>query len=434
MSQSFDQGFTLPRCRIRVMSRDLFHRGNFHDLVLGLKLSRRPELEEAPWARECFIIISRSHLHCQGRFQHGGGGAAALEQQPALLNLWRESLVSLSRSMVVGSFRALPTQGGIKAYDLRHGQAFIDLYRELVHPARTAHDNVAARLEDEIKNLFRLRHFAMVSTGPAHPLVVQVDKSEYPLEEVGSGLAQAIQLMVHALALKPDHIMIDEPECHFHPSFQSAFVTALSGMARQGLVFASHNSGLAKTVADRTYLVKRSADDSHTEVEEVHPEQRLSEVMGEISFSAQQTQGCSKVLLVEGPTEIKAVRQILLKMKADRDIILLPLGGGSMITPNRGDELAEVKKIGQNVYALIDSEKASARAELGQDRIGFRGSCRQAGILCHILERRSFENYFSENPCNESWAGDIEHWSHLKISRTDFRTGRKRITGKLSVT
>lgn len=392
----FEHGFALPPLPNQTDPHDLFHRGNFQDIVLGISFLNPEILKDSPWARESFIVIGRKTLHCQARFHAFTGLKGNLEHNQQALSLWRNALLNLSRTLYAGPFRSLATVESRGTYDLRQGQQFIDLYRDLIHPAKAALSNAPARLEDEIKNLFHLKHFAILSPGPDKPLIVQVDKTEYPLEEVGSGIAQAIQLFVHALALKPDYILVDEPECHLHPSYQSDFVTALSGMARVGLVFSSHNSGLAKTSADRTYFVERSADDTHTLVNIIHPDQRLSEVMGEISFSAQQQQGCAKVLLVEGPTEIKAVRQILQKMQAGNNLVLIPLGGGSMITPNRGDELKEVKKIGENVYALIDSEKPSAHASLAEDRRGFQESCRQAGILCHILERRSFENYFTD--------------------------------------
>jgi hypothetical protein len=119
-------------------------------------------------------------------------------------------------------------------------------------------------------------------------------------------------------------------------------------------------------------------------------------MVGEAGFSAQQIEGCTKVLLVEGPTEIRAIRQILRKMNAEHQIVLIPLGGGSMITANREDELREITRICNDVYCLIDSEKPSARTPIAADRIAFKNSCEKVGIDCHILERRAFENYLSE--------------------------------------
>jgi len=392
----FEQGFPLPPPLGIASREDLFHQGNFHDIVITLRFFNPLILDKFPWAQEISVILPREQGPVQAQFKSFNHQLDTLEHYPKVLAAWREVFLNLSRTIYAGSFRGLATQANHGGYDLRNGKDFINLYREMAEPRRAELTNAPARLEAEVKNLFRLNHFSLISPGHDQPLIVQMDDAEYLLEEVGSGLAQVIQLYVHALALKPDFILIDEPECHLHPSFQSEFVTTLSGMARLGMIFSTHNGGLAKSAADRTYLIERSSDDTHTILREIQPEQRLSEVLGELSFSSQQQQGCTKVLLVEGPTEIKAVRQILNKMKAGKDIVLLPLGGGSMITPNRGDELAEVKKIGQNVYALVDSEKSSLHAPLSQDRIGFRDSCQRVGISCHILERRSFENYFSD--------------------------------------
>lgn len=66
-----------------------------------------------------------------------------------------------------------------------------------------------------------------------------------------------------------------------------------------------------------------------------------------------------------------------------------------MINGHREDELKEVKKICDDVYALIDSEKRSSGERESANHRAFRESCQRVGIQCHILERRALENYFS---------------------------------------
>lgn len=46
--------------------------------------------------------------------------------------------------------------------------------------------------------------------------------------------------------------------------------------------------------------------------------------------------------------------------------------------------------------ALIDSEKTDATATLDAQREQFVKNCAAAGIRCHVLERRAFENYLTE--------------------------------------
>ena len=97
---------------------------------------------------------------------------------------------------------------------------------------------------------------------------------------------------------------------------------------------------------------------------ETKPE--LVELLGELSFSTYREFGFNKILLVEGPTEIKTVQQFLRKYQKDHEILLLSLGGSSLINASREHELREMHRVSPNVCALIDSERDSAGAFAGE--------------------------------------------------------------------
>jgi len=388
----FENGFTLPHLPTLRAQEQLFHRHNHNDLVIGLRILRPPgaRAETGSGPDEIFVVISRKNLHCQARFDHETRLALPEITAPHFLDKWRHVFLSLSRTLYISPFRGFDDPGPPwQSLDLKGGG-----FPGHVHLLQQT-DGAMHRVCEEIKSLFRMKSFTMRVLPGTDTLEFETDGSHLPLEELGSGLQQVIVILTHALLKKPDYILIDEPECHLHASLQADFVMTLNGFARKGLVFASHNIGLARSAGDRIYNVSRDEVRNCTTLAEYRSGQRLSETLGELNFSAQQQSGCTKLLLVEGPTEIKAIRQLLRKMDAEKNIVLLPLGGGSMIAPNRDDELAETKKICRDVYALIDSEKNRPEEDVAADRIAFRRSCEKNGIACHILERRSFENYFS---------------------------------------
>ena len=393
-SAFFEQGMELPPLQAVHDRTQIFHRHNNHDLVIGIRILRpSPAMESAPaGADEIFIVLSRKNFHCQGRLEHSEANSTITPRDPAFVEKWSRVFQSLSRTLYIGPFRGWDelTLFG-RMFDLPLDSTFSDHMRKL-------HDsgNGLNRICDEIKALFHLRSIEINPDSKGGAPGFLINGVPTPMEEMGSGLLQAVMILVHARSRQPDYVFIDEPEAHLHVSLQADFVTTLSGFARVGLIFASHNPGLAKSAGDRIYQVRLDSRLNCTTLHVFNPGQRLSEVLGELNFSAQEKPGCTKLLLVEGPTEIKAIRQILKKMRAEREIILLPLGGGSMITANRDDELAEIKKICPDVYALIDSEKISPQQALANDRLAFKRSCEKADIACHVLERRSFENYFSE--------------------------------------
>jgi len=101
-------------------------------------------------------------------------------------------------------------------------------------------------------------------------------------------------------------------------------------------------------------------------------------------------------LLVEGPKEVKTVQQLLRKYNKDHKVVLLPLGGSSFINAKSEPELQEIKRITENIFSLIDSEREAAGAPLQPERQAFLDTCQKVGINCHVLERRAIENYLSD--------------------------------------
>jgi hypothetical protein len=118
--------------------------------------------------------------------------------------------------------------------------------------------------------------------------------------------------------------------------------------------------------------------------------------LAELSFSGYQELGFDKVLLVEGATDVKTFQQFLRKYGLDHKVVIVPLGGSQLINSSRDLELLELKRISQNLFAVVDSERSAAGQDLRPDRQGFIESCKKVGINHLLLERRAVENYFTE--------------------------------------
>lgn len=67
-----------------------------------------------------------------------------------------------------------------------------------------------------------------------------------------------------------------------------------------------------------------------------------------------------------------------------------------MINADAEAQLEEIKRISDNVFALIDSERSAKDEELEPKRAEFTELCEKAHIACHVLERRAIENYFTK--------------------------------------
>ncbi|MCH7999656.1 MAG: AAA family ATPase, partial [Chloroflexi bacterium] len=211
----------------------------------------------------------------------------------------------------------------------------------------------------------------------------------------GSGLTQFILVLVNAAVQQPSFVLIDEPELNLHPSLQLDFLTTLTSYSSHGILFATHSLGFARASADSIYSV-RIIDEGESEVSPLEATPRLSEFLGELSFSEYQELGFNRVLLVEGATDVKTVQQFLRRNRKDHEVVLLPLGGSQLINKSAEAQLHEIKRISGKVAALIDSEREAPDAKLARRIEGFMEASKNAGVRCHVLERRAIENYFTD--------------------------------------
>ena len=285
---------------------------------------------------------------------------------------------------------------GMDYYDISIGAPFIKQWDSYKSGPNVRNNEAALKLTEDIRSIFGFNTLEINASSDNHTLKVIVDNKSFNLEELGSGLAQFIVVLANVAVKKPSWILIDEPELNLHPSLMLDFLTTLTSYSTKGVIFATHIIGLARSSAERIYSFKIDKD-GKSEVKDFESIPQLSEFLGELSFSGYKDLGYDLVLLVEGSSEVKTIQQLLRKYKKEHKVILLSLGGSTIIKEDCLTELEEIKRISSNVFALIDSEKNSSEDTLGEDRQAFVKSCKKAKIKCKVLERRALENYMTDS-------------------------------------
>lgn len=309
----------------------------------------------------------------------------------------------LSKAIYIGPFRNIVNVGGREDYfDISIGEKFIGQWSAWKTGDDKQNQKAIINLEEEVKRIFEYSTLQINASNDGKTLSIVADSESYTLRELGAGLSQYIVVLANALTTKPTYILIDEPELNLHPALQLDFLTTLSAYASEGVVYATHTLGLAKSTADVIYLANKINAHEST-LSEYNEMTTLSESLGELNYAGLKAVGIEKVLLVEGQTEIRAVQEILNKIGQKHKVILLSLGGGSNITAGRKNELKNFAEIAAQSFALIDSEKSSLEEGLTPQRLAFIEVCKELGITSHVLERRAFENYMSDRAIKETF-------------------------------
>jgi AAA15 family ATPase/GTPase len=320
----------------------------------------------------------------------------------------------LSNCMYIGPYRNIINVGTNEDYyDIQVGQSFVRLWRAKKTGNSRSDYKATNQITKDIQNIFDFRSLEINPSNDDQTLQVIINDNSYKLPEVGAGIAQFIIVLANAALRRPSYVLIDEPELNLHPSLQLNFLTTLASYATEGILFSTHSIGLAQASSDVIYSVRKPSEET-SEVTEYEATPHLSEFLGELSFSGYRELGFDKVLLVEGPSEVKVIQQWLRLYRSAHKIVLLHLGGDNTFLATSDVELQEIKRISNNIYALIDSELDAANASLAAHRQAFVTRCEQAGIVCKVLERRATENYFTERAIKESVGSQFRELKHYE--------------------
>jgi ABC-type branched-subunit amino acid transport system ATPase component len=295
-----------------------------------------------------------------------------------------------ANSVYIGAFRNAIHAGAKDYYDLSIGTKFIELWHSWqVGTIRQSY--VIRQVIEQIRQIFRLSSLSITQAGET--LHIDTESGPQKLGEMGAGLAQFIVTLGTIAIKQPDYVFIDEPELSLHPALQQEFLRAISSYTKVGVVFATHSIGLARALGQRVFVTRRSGSVSLVGL--LGNIRNLGEFLGEMSFSSYNELGFSRLLLVEGPTDVPVFQSWLRQLSKDHKVVVMHVGGSSTINGNAGQQLSEVTRITPNISAIVDSERTQPGA-LPKDRADFEAVCKTLNIDVHLTDRRSTESYFTD--------------------------------------
>ena len=356
--------FTYPSS---VLDRqEVFCNGNSRDLTVEFQVDS-VDKEDEPGiliARHLTITVSRnSPTTVRGAFPiddvemspdrvrindwKSTQGFSSTQGRPKVVDfsLFQNLFSTLRESMYVGPFRnVLNVAPDEPYYDIEVGRKFISEWHSFKSGPIQKNNEEAGRVTVVIGRIFGYKSLEINPSTDNRTLQLLVDGKSHKLSEMGGGLSQFIVLIASVAMYRPSYVLVDEPELNLHPVLQQKFLTTLESFAQEGVLFATHNIGLARASADRIYSL-RVGDGGEREVRLLEDTPRLPIFLGELSFSSYMEVGFKKILLVEGSTDIKTVQQFLRLYDKDHEVLPISLGGADMINSHREYELAEIMRI-----------------------------------------------------------------------------------------
>lgn len=187
-------------------------------------------------------------------------------------------------------------------------------------------------------------------------IMVEIDGAKIPLEMVGTGCLQAIQLVAYVTMYNPSLLLLDEPDAHLHPSNQRTLAATLQKITETGdtkIILASHSRHMfdSLTYNDQAQIVWLRQGVKQEESNRTNLSILLD--LGALdSFELLQS-GKRRVIVLTEDTKVPRLRTLLkANGLSDEDYLIQPFNGVTNI--GMAAPVADFfTKQGENTYVLI---------------------------------------------------------------------------------
>jgi hypothetical protein len=288
--------------------------------------------------------------------------------------------------------------GGVKVLHLRELRRQIgreEAARLLSLKVKRGGRNVLSRIEAMIQSLLGVQVDAFEgeprSETGGEP-TAELDVDNFLVEVNGSGIREALRLILDIEFEQPQIILVEEPEVHLHPALETSMMQYLRSLASDRQVFIStHSTNFLDTAQMRNiYLVSKNRC---TVVDLLDREQAEERLPRELGIRLSSIFLFDRLLLVEGPTDEDILRAWAGTLNINfnsANLGFLPIGGVRNIQYfASASTLSFLTKRRVSIMALIDRDERD-RTEIRKltEALGARATPK-------VLERREIENYLA---------------------------------------
>ncbi|MBI1333241.1 MAG: AAA family ATPase [Armatimonadetes bacterium] len=232
-------------------------------------------------------------------------------------------------------------------------------------------------------------------------VVLSSGEKQQNLDQMGHGIKQAILLLALDTFCDGAFILVDEPESNMHPRLLTRILDHLKDSKRNYYIFATHsNILLRQEYSASLYAVKWQGE--NIELSELKDRNHALDVLG---YSSIDNVLADVLILVEGPTDVLAVRAILDRHFSGRKskyYAILHMGGDAM----RHFACRDLSGRFETIFVILDGEDNATAKSARSDFKKLNKDILQSDHIFQ-LSRYALENYWSETAMMSKFAKDI---------------------------
>ena len=232
--------------------------------------------------------------------------------------------------------------------------------------------------------------FQSSSFSPRMESTAELDVDNFLVEVNGSGVREALRLILDVEFERPQILLVEEPEVHLHPALETSMMRYLRRISSGVQIFITTHSTNFLDTADmkNVYLISKSTS---TQIQSLNLEEAESRIPSELGIRLSSLFMYDKLVFIEGPSDEAILREWASTIKVNfsqANVGFVSMGGVRNFTHYAAEEtLSFLTKRQVGIWFLIDKdERDDSEVNKLQELVKGKATVK-------VLEKREVENY-----------------------------------------
>lgn len=218
----------------------------------------------------------------------------------------------------------------------------------------------------------------------------ELDVDNFLVQANGSGIKEALRLILDFEFQRPSVLLVEEPETHLHPALETAMMRYLQSISSECQVFLTTHSTnfLDSAIMSNVYLVTKGAE---TDVVRLNVDDAVVSVPRELGMRLSSFFMFDRLVFVEGKSDEEILRELAAISGINLshgNVGFVPMGGVRSFGHFANQEVLSflTRRLVDIRFVLDRDEREDLEVTRLQERIGDQARM-------HVLRRREIENY-----------------------------------------
>ena len=218
----------------------------------------------------------------------------------------------------------------------------------------------------------------------------ELDVDDFLVQVNGSGIREALRIVLDVEFLQPDILLVEEPEVYLHPSLETSMMQYLKRKSSKCQIFiTTHSTNFLDTAEMKNiYLVSKL---DSTMVELLNLDEAEEKIPRELGIRLSSLFMYDRLIFVEGPSDESILRELASKLELNLgqyNIGFIKMGGVRNFAYYATEEtLSFLTKRRVGIWFLIDKDERS------QEYFQNLETMLKGKATFKVLNKRELENY-----------------------------------------